>query len=191
MKPIIFNTEMVQAILEGRKTVTRRKIKLDLGLADMDNNDSSYLYIPVDTQEGYIHAKELCRYQPGDTLYVRGTWQNNPIPSGWPYDYKATPEFNSWEHEKWKPSIHMPKAAARIFLKVTDVRVERVKDITDKEAKKEGVRVETNNSGLMYKAKFVDLWNEIYGDWKQNPYVWVVEFEVMEEGKNEKRKCGE
>ena len=192
-KPILFNTEMIQAILENRKTVTRRKIKLDLGLADTDKNDSSYLMIP-DTDGDYHHAKDYCRYQVGDYLYVRETFRYVSIGDVtyegeciWQEDvvqFKASEdefdkEYGDYigEYDVWRPSIHMPKSLARIFLKVTNVRVERVKDITNKEAKREGITVETDNSGLMYKANFVKLWNEIYGDWKDNPFVYVIEFE--------------
>lgn len=188
MKPILFNTEMVQAILEGRKTVTRRKIKLDLGLADADKNDSSYLMVP-DNQGDYHKAEDYCKYQAGDVLYVRETFNDEETDtvlyaadSGFiDRGLKEVDNHIFIESEiKWKPSIHMPKDIARIFLKVTDVKVERVKDITDKEAKREGITVETNNSGLMYKAGFANLWNDIYGDWKINPYVYVINFKVLE-----------
>jgi len=181
-KPILFSTEMVQALLKGRKTVTRRKIKLDLGMADTDKNDSTYLKIP-DTDGDYHDAKDYCKYRVGDILYVRETWLK--ADDGIHYKADETPtskELRIAYGYKWKPSIHMPKKIARIFLKVTDVRVERVKDITNKEAKREGIKVGTDNSGLMYKANFAKLWNSIYGDWNDNPFVWVIEFErVMPE----------
>jgi hypothetical protein len=192
VKPIIFNTQMVTAILEGRKTVTRRKVELDLGLADTDKNDKNYLKIP--DQYGSCHdAKDLCQFQVGDILYIRETFRENTIgeysPEGeciWDkevIEYKASQkdfdkEYGEYvgEYGKWKPSIHMPRKLARIFLKITDIRVERVQDITDKEARREGMNVETNNSGLMHKVLFSKVWNEIYGDWNKNPWVYVIEF---------------
>lgn len=193
MQSILFNTEMVQAILEGRKTVTRRKIKLDLGLADTDKNDKNYLKIPND-QGDYHDAVDYCRYQVGDVLYVRETWQDISDNEG-NYIYKANSNNGlvdigfvniPIENIKWRPSIHMPKAAARIFLRVTDIRVERLKDITEEQAKKEGVEVETNNSGIMYRCNFMDLWNSTIKkddlfkySWKANPWVYVIDFEVM------------
>lgn len=209
-KPILFNTEMVQAILEGRKTVTRRKIKLDLGLADTDYLDSSYLKIP-DEYGDYHDAKDLCRYQVGDILYVRETfryvsigevgyegeclWDDEVI------QFKASEdefdeEYGDYigEYDKWKPSIHMKKELARIFLKVTDVRAERVQDITEDEIKLEGTSYDDEiyqmpcnikNAGEAYlRGEFMRLWNSTvkkddldkYG-WGVNPFVWVIEFE--------------
>lgn len=212
-KPILFNTEMVKAILEGRKACTRRAIKLDLGLADTDKNDSSYLMIP-DEYGDYHDAKDLCRYQLGDILYVRETfcevpyeYEHIPIEGGHitvpKIAYKADAEVDYTGI--WKPSIHMPKELARIFLKVTDVRVERLQDITAEQALKEGIRSYTKD-GTVYKfapseewmswrdmphsptKAFELLWNSTikkqdldqYG-WDANPWVWVIEFERVEE----------
>lgn len=201
MKPILFNTKMVQAILEGRKTVTRRKIKLDLGLADTDKNDSSYLMIP-DTEGDYYNAEHYCRYQKGDILYVRETFNDEETDT---VLYAADKDFIDrgcktvdghlfMESEiKWKPSIHMPKKLARIFLKVTDVRVERVQDITVGDIEKEGYPHEIDFSnmpiamqGLIFEW-WTDTWNSTiekqdlgrYG-LNANPWVYVIEFEVLE-----------
>ena len=211
-KPILFSTPMVRGILEGNKTVTRRVIKLDLGLADMDKTDNSYLYIPTDTQEGYTHAKDLCRYQKGDYIYVRETfryvsigevtyegeciWQEDVI------QFKASQdEFDEkygdyiGEYDKWKPLIHMRKDLARLFLKVTDVRVERLQDITEIQAENEGITCKSSsfretltllrNINLPHAvSRFSVAWDEAvskkdfkrYG-WESNPFVWVIEFE--------------
>lgn len=188
MKPIIFNTEMVQAILEGRKTVTRRKIKLDLRLADTDKNDNSYLYIP-DKDGDIHHAIEYCKYKPGDILYVRETWQEMSDNEG-DYIYKANGNNGLLDigfvsipvkSIKWRSSIHMPKKAARIFLKVTDVRVERVQDIMKDWSNfgKEGIIEEHGFRSEMHRD-FIEIWNNIYGDWEENPFVWVIEFEKLE-----------
>ncbi|HSH36212.1 hypothetical protein [Schnuerera sp.] len=209
-KPILFSTEMVKAILEGRKSCTRRAIKLDLGLADTDKNDSSYLKIP-DKDGDYHDAKDLCRYQPGDILYVRETWQTgykgNVDENGdglLEYLYRADGDDISvgYSNGKWKPSIHMPKKAARIFLKVTDIRVERLQDITSEQAKNEGVDLSSGTpfpkstardchgakNGLsMYQSRFVILWDSTMKkqdldkySWESNPFVWVIEFERVE-----------
>lgn len=207
-KPILFNTEMVQAILEGKKTVTRRPIKLDLGLADMDKNDPNFLMIP-DEYGDYHNAKDLCKYQSGDILWVRETWAfidnlgagvgdnqyyeykadtNNPLPGNWPIEEKAGTCL------RWKPSIHMPREAARLFLKVTDVRVERLQNITAHECVLEGISSENvlvntpNGDFSKYTInQFSKLWNstvkkgelERYG-WKANPWVWVIDFKRID-----------
>lgn len=216
-KPILFNTELIQALLEGRKTVTRRKIKLDLGLADTDKHDSSYLMIP-DTYGDYHHAKDYCRYRVGDILYVRETWTQlcRVDENGYTdFDYVTTyyladgiPNMDLRDADgflledqtiKWKPSIHMPKEVARIFLKVTNIRVERLQDITSEQAKNEGVDLNSGTpfpkstardchgakNGLsMYQSKFVILWDSTMKkqdldkySWDANPFVWVIEFE--------------
>lgn len=199
-KPILFKTFMIQAILDNKKTVTRRLIKLDLGLADTDKNDSSYLMIP-DEYGDYHHAKDLCRYQAGDYLYVRETFQklDKSIVTGlgdneYAYVYKASENGRLWESEtenwKWRPSIYMPKEAARIFLKVTNVRIERIQDITEHEAQAEGSEYYKDidfSIGNTYISVFSHLWNSTikkevlykYG-WDANPWVWVIEFEKLE-----------
>ncbi len=202
-KPIIFNTQMVKAINEGKKTVTRRCVKPKsknacgyyittrvsdgefMGVYDYDENGMSY--DNPQTQPAYV----------GDILYVRETWNTKCancteeciLPCNTPYYfYKA--DYNIETEDKWKPSIHMPKEAARIFLRVTGVRVERLQDINGQDVLKEGL-----NSHVHPKADYFDgnqiemfekLWNstikkqdiETYG-WEANPHVWVIEFEKM------------
>ena len=152
-KPILFNTEMVRAILDGRKTVMRRVMKpqpWEIGDEEnecrheegfFDKGGNNWICLKclsgVTTLRGgsYFHAP----YQLGDILYVRETW------SEWVggYLYKAWPESiaqpGAFPGERWRPSIHMPKEAARIFLRVTDVRVERLQEITEEQAEKEGM----------------------------------------------------
>lgn len=214
IKPILFNTDMVRAILDVRKTCTRRTLK------------HPFIVHP----NGYITKprgnENLCPYdppyQPGDILYSRETWRvgawdifNQMIA----FDYKdgtcgeltyihdrelfdrlvnqsrndarqAKCEYNGadfvWEKGKspcrWHPSIHMPKEAARIWLKVTDVRVERLQDMTDDDAEAEGCFDYTSTA-----LGFPDVWDSTikksdldrYG-WDANPYVWVIEFERCE-----------
>ena len=183
-KPILFNTEMVKAILNGRKTVTRRLINWDIvNRCDMEKDGTLLCF--EDEYGDHIRPEKLCRYKPGNILYVRETWCE--LSSG--YEYKADGE--TIDHlgnvMKWHPSIHMPKEAARIFLKVTDVRVERLQNMDCEDAMKEGIdsRLCVNLKHTV--VKFMKLWNSTikksnldkYG-WDANPYVWVIEFERIE-----------
>lgn len=202
MKPILFNTEMVRAILEGRKTVTRRivkpqpqskyKYKLGYVIDSTDKrNEGRYAFGTHEYGGQCCYAKPP--YEVGDVLYVRETWGN--YGDGTPLLYKADyPDgATTYKHDdgihmcdlpKWKPSIHMPKAAARIFLRVTSVRVERLQDITPEQAIKEGTK---ENFPPLAVDEFRDIWQntikkdqaEIYS-WEANPYVWVIEFERVE-----------
>ena len=181
MKPILFNTDMVRAILEGRKTGTRRVGKFKLG-----QNPQWTGYIPdgpVLYGSNNIPASKS-PYHPGDILYVRETWARSMAGT---YLYKATD--TPIILDRWHPSIYMPKEAARLFLRVTDVLVERLQDITSGQIDAEGCKE------WAYSAKTGELlpsgpsffriqWDTtikpanlpIYG-WDANPWVWVIEFE--------------
>lgn len=193
MKPILFNTEMVRAILEGRKTVTRRvcKFPMDSAVTPMD-----------------FGCAKRPPFEVNDILYVRETWipkeseENGKLVKG--FAYKA--DFTGYESMfAWRPSIHMPKEAARIFLKVTGVRVERLQDITKEQINKEGFpsRGVLGSLNIIGKTKdgqkiiqkgldasiydFLNVWNKTlkkdqraYYSWNANPYVWVIEFERVE-----------
>jgi hypothetical protein len=193
-KPILFNTEMVQAILDGRKTVTRRKIDRDItNFCDVDTDGTLLDYQNCDGD--FINPIDLCRYKVGDILYVRETWSIHECvkcQAGIPalggeckceYVYRASYGATDF---RWKPSIHMPKEAARIFLKVTDVRVERLQDITEEDAIAEGMS-KTLVDGVIFisaKGNFHVLWDSLnikrgYG-WEDNPWVWVIKFERVE-----------
>lgn len=191
VRPILFKGEMVRAILEGNKTATRRIVKPQL-----ERETGIW-----DWRAVIEEAKAPCR--PGDILYVRETWCRWYLPPGeWVYRYKATdpngnrvptgPEYDDkMDTRSWHPSIHMPKEAARIWLKVTGVRVERLHNLTNRDAKKEGIHVETDNSGIAHRAAFMRLWDSTirkldvdrYG-WNANPWVWVIEFECCEKPEN-------
>lgn len=201
-KPILFNTEMVRAILDGRKTVTRRVVK---------------------PQPVVLNSLVISPYQVGDILYVRETWKRFcgilygrengtyiPLDDFEGYQYKSDKQcvctkginpfcddFGDQKDDirfdnKWHPSIHMPKEAARIFLRVTNVRVERLQDITDEQVVAEGIDIPktANNEErcLLGFARYSKLWNSTvkksdlneYG-WNANPFVWVIEFERVEE----------
>ena len=230
-RPILFSASMVRAILEGRKTVTRRAL-----------NAQSLKNIGYGVQlgechelpsEGPLHPNSIGYYtdfcphgQPGDRLWVRETWgvishdfddQGNMI--DWTPDRPATPirempfgrgyysghaiyradgeavwagddDGGGDDRSAWKPSIHMPRIASRILLEITEVRVERLQDISEEQAKAEGVRLYTDHAELgdwwhvegieTYSAdprkSFELLWSSVGGDWQANPWVWVVEF---------------
>lgn len=189
--PILFNTEMVRAILDGRKTCTRRIMK------------------PQPT----AHYGTQCAkppYVPGDILYVRETWTEEcgkyyyrsdydsdyldpceTLSGGYPASCRNHPGCYGCTATSmrihWHPSIHMPKEAARIWLKVTDVRVERLQKITEGGAEKEGCR-ESVDSKTKFRTSallnFYEVWDSTikksdidrYG-WQANPWVWVIKFE--------------
>ena len=192
--PILFNTDMVRAILDGRKTVTRRICKdaNDYTVPDMSFYDADRRTYAVHNYADKDHTDKLslvertCPICPGDILYVRETW--NETTHG--YNYKASPLGNSRDTYPWRPSIHMPKEAARIWLKVTSVRVERLQEITEEQAIKEGMPEEPLiDGGIKLPAvwDFMDVWNSTikksdldrYG-WDANPWVWAIEFEQCE-----------
>lgn len=176
IKPILFNTEMVRAILDGRKSCTRRVVK------------------PQPTARYGVQCIKP-PYQPGDILYIRETWSEGYEDGT--YIYKADdkladlPTFKESSKLIYHPSIHMPKEAARIWLNVTDVRVERLQEISAESALAEGTdKYIHTNGGLdenMTITSFIGIWNSTikksdidrYG-WDANPWVWVIEFERCE-----------
>ena len=203
MKPILFNTAMVQAIIEGRKTVTRRAIKPQpAGALRPMGKGSCWPGCFEAPGEERIYRPP---YQPGDVLYVRETWAEMP----YGYVYRADEEQpEGWEVDDcWRPSIHMPRAAARIFLRVTAVKTARLQEIEKEDVLREGVEPKyyaggckcawafegclekpcANRDGyidLCHWMPFSELWNKMvkpadrsdYG-WEANPWVWVIEFE--------------
>jgi len=199
---------MVQAILEGKKTQTRRVIKpqpvFEGGYDYPHENELGIFWKKEESYESIEAFTVDCPYgKPGDTLWVRETWQLLPsgfdeIPPEMNYIYRATDKLSS-ECTKWRPSIFMPRTAARLFLTVTNVRVERLQEITKEDARAEGINVGTVDTEKYEKstayriftdnlpiARFGDLWNSIntkrgYG-WEKNPWVWIVEFKKIERG---------
>ena len=189
MKPILFNTEMVRAILDGRKTVTRRVVMPQPEGRPIRMTENS-CYPGCYAIEGTPRViRPPC--QSGDILYVRETWNGDWCDH---YIYKAdggSAKAAGYTAEpKWRPSIHMPKEAARLFLRVTGVRVERLKDIDGHGILKEGIDNGKSNPAMgtrwenMQSMAFAELWNStlksadlpLYG-WAANPWVWVIEFE--------------
>jgi hypothetical protein len=191
--PILFNTEMVQAILDGRKTQTRRICKHQYWshseLTDVNRNG---IFQKVD-------RRVSCPYgNVGDVLWVRETWcLTTPYgPEEYYFGYKtssqteikASEKYNYYSPDEWKPSIHMPKEACRIFLRITNIRVERLQDISEDDAIKEGVqKIAYGYKHYTFKGasaeharhSFLTLWKSINGSesWEANPWVWVIEFE--------------
>lgn len=201
-KPILFSTSMVRAILDGRKTMTRRVVKSHI----VDN----FIFGPGGIllgsyREGSIDAYPTiddAPYQPGDHLWVKETWAfidnlnagvgndqyyeykadtNNPLPGGWPIEAKEATTL------RWKSPRFMPKVAARIWLEVTDVRAERLQEITEEDARAEGVypgfQIAGPNStpATTGKQAFMWLWQSLNDKrgfpWAHNPWVWVISFE--------------
>lgn len=196
IKPILFNTEMVRAILDGRKTCTRRICKdaNECTVPDMEfyNADKRtyavHNFVDKEHTEQLSTAERTCPICTGDILYVRETWKE--APKGY-YYYEDWQRNDIADITKWKPSIHMPKEAARIWLKVMNVRVERLQEISAESALAEGAdKYIHTNGGLdenMTITSFIGIWNSTikksdldrYG-WDANPYVWVISFERCE-----------
>ncbi len=188
MKPILFNTEAVKATLDGRKSVTRRVVKPQPEGKPYSMPQGSYW-------PGYFGTEESPRvfappYHPGDILYVRETWRK------WVGGYSYKADAPDWACQ-WRPSIHMPKDAARLFLRVTDVRVERLRNIDSEQAVDEGAVKKPNYTKRgelvlhsRYRKEFAKLWDSTikkadlprYG-WEANPWVWVIEFERISKEK--------
>ena len=196
-KPILFNTDMVRAIQAGLKTQTRRIIK-GLPLHEPYFEVDEGRGFMMDSEDGQFYALEnFCKVQPRDVLWVRETWQRLFDHKGWRYEYKA--DYNDDEPLKlggmyiaWRPSIHMPKEAARLFLFVKHVRAERLQSITMDEIKAEGLTsagVHVGDEEIAFK-EWELLWNSTvkkadlprYG-WEANPWVWVIEFERIDKPK--------
>ena len=222
IKPILFNTEMVQAILDGRKNCTRRMVKpqpdekhtYPLGFVtdSTEKKEVGCFGFGINEYGGSIKYANP-QYQPGDILYVRETWERfecwncdgdergncpkEPKKSVLDktcgcYMYRATDEISG--DAKWHPSIHMPKEAARIWLKVTDVRVERLQEITADDIRNEGLSsaaVHCGDTEIALK-EWENLWNSTIKksdlgryDWNASPWVWVIEFERCEKMQEE------
>ena len=200
IKSILFNkqisTEMVRAILDGRKTCTRRICKdaNECTVPDMEFYNADRRTYAVHNFADKEHTEQLstaertCPICTGDILYVRETWKE--APKGY-YYYEDWQRNDIADITKWKPSIHMPKEAARIWLKVMNVRVERLQEISAESALAEGAdKYIHTNGGLdenMTITSFIGIWNSTikksdldrYG-WDANPYVWVISFERCE-----------
>lgn len=183
--------DIVRAILDGRKTVTWRAVKgYALDHLELDT-DGSIIGVYNQDEGRVFPMMDYVPYRPGDILYVRETFWKCIDGE---YLYKA--DFLNSESRVWRPSIHMPREAARIFLRVTDVWVERLQDISEEQSRAEGaidsrhyIHSPHNEYDALHSARerFAEIWDStikpaglsLYG-WKANPWVWVIEFERRE-----------
>ncbi|MCP1419933.1 hypothetical protein J3D47_004176 [Pseudomonas laurylsulfativorans] len=209
-RPILFSAPMVRAILAGRKTVTRRAVNPQPALTDGSGFSwKGHLFGrgSDDRETSRNFSKHCCPYgKPGDRLWVRETWYCNHFevqkgPYLQPADMVdldraredgdlmyAADGLTPYEQEQptWKPSIHTPRWVSRILLEISDVRVERLQDITYEQAAAEGVHrgplrewSASDEGGVCHEypvPAFRDLWQSVGGNWDANPWVWVVEF---------------
>ena len=197
--PILFSTPMVRAIFDGRKTQTRRIIKPQPESVD----HVSHKTIPYNGSPEFLLSNLKCPYgQIGDMLWVREAWWHNRETWGDSevFLYRADFPIDGYDHVdayKWKPSIFMPKDVCRIKLRIADIRVERLQDISEEDARYEGCdkgirwlntnKVEIIDEGhvffctnaAQYKLGYESLWDSINGkgSWDKNPWVWVITFE--------------
>lgn len=209
--PVLFNTDMVQAILDGRKGATRRICKDadEYTVPDMGFYDSARRTYAVHQYTDIMHKNQVatverpCLVCKGDILYVRETWCTGH--DGEAYFYRAdknserASKLIDYDDRKWRPSIHMPKAAARIWLNVTDVRVEQLQDMKLGDFLSEGVAIrpeaynDPDNAYGQARDNFIAIWDSTlsqqdkgrYG-WGANPWVWVIGFERCRPGKGTK-----
>jgi hypothetical protein len=205
VKPILFSGQMVRAILDGRKAQTRMVIKPQ---PEPYGDSKAWIHPLIEDEPQFAYHLEnaligFAPYQPGDILWVRETWRewheidadcgcggdyctcSNTTPPT-PACYRADGHTIGLEDReeyglKWRPPSHMPKWACRLFLRVTNVRVERVQDISEEDARAEGVDLKNGIGQLCPRSAFRRLWDSInakrgYG-WGVNPWVWVYEFE--------------
>ena len=191
-RPILFSAPMVRAIRTGRKTQTRRVVKPQPSAGVRHSP-----FVPSGLEDGHGREIRLKYGQPGDRLWVRETWQmpwvgatqmfpRSPESAALYMDAPSVVYAADWNGpppRRWRPSIHMPRWASRLTLEVVSVRVERLHEITEEDARAEGVDAAPfctagRPNGMEHVEAFEDLWNAINGPgaWEANPWVWVVEF---------------
>lgn len=232
-KPILFSTQMVEAILSGRKTMTRRIIKvqpkndgqfwristmIESTSRNDKKNEGKLHWITMENEysiKDYDNRYFQCKYSVGDILWVRektcyvmkdhapdlleGFRENRQTVYGTDFNEDWMKYAKEKYSYKWTPSIFMPKSAARIFLKITDIRAERLQDISEEDAKDEGISYKYDEEiGYTFKDyiklnyihspinSFQSLWQSINGEqsWNDNPFVWVISFERIEKLEN-------
>jgi hypothetical protein len=195
-RPILFSGPMVRAILDGRKTQTRRAVKHPYA---RDIDAFAPCEVPGEWRIGVMEAGVTadmgcmrCPFgEPGDRLWVRETWALAPgVHRGHDWRDALFAADGLTQVDRWRPSIHMPRWASRITLEVTGVRVERLQAITEEDARAEGAAHRISPGGdlagafdvcetpINYRVHFRDLWRDINGPdaWDANPWVWVVAF---------------
>jgi len=192
--PIIFSGPMVRAILDGRKTQTRRVMKFQppKSVHIVYNYRDVYIAQQDGPNKSFTHSWNCPYGKPGDKLYVRETWAEKSgklAPYRSNVQYRADDQDLVWQ-KKWSASIHMPKWAARIWLDIIGVRIERVQDISDDNIWAEGIRTErkTPEPKMARHNGFTILWDSINAkrgySWESNPWVWVIEFKKHDRKKN-------
>lgn len=208
-RPVIFNSEMVRAIIDGRKTQTRRVMAVQpesnqfglLRISDSTKRSDIGKYHWAESNATGTHQRSAlfsCPFgQVGDRLWVRETFAGHYLDDDQIQDikdgrdkaedlceYRADYSDDADCVDGWTPSIHMPRWASRITLEITAVRVERLNDISEEDAKAEGVKagVCPGHEHMMHQVAFSELWQSIYGvdSWNANPWVWVIEFRRVE-----------
>lgn len=208
-RPILFSAEMVRALLDGRKTQTRRALKSQpLDILPMEGDKAGREWIILEEREPQPKGKVIrCRFGVrGDLLWVRETYREHDSTdqNGRTVEYRADrPEYVKRNDDpsaiNWRPSIHMPRWASRLTLRITNIRVERLQDISEEDAIAEGVEFETADPPFYYVPgvwphsitaveiedgavrSYGKLWNHINGAgaWEANPWVWAITFDVI------------
>lgn len=180
---LMFKAPLVRAILAGQKTQTRRVVKFRPGF-DLEEREDGSLWPWMEHPDRCDDVWMPCSLgQPGDRIYVRETFghfeRNENFKPGCECFYRA--DGDSVELQPWRPAIHMPKHAARIWLEVTGVRVERLQQITEEDAKAEGAPMKNSPAAHLtsYRRGFQELWESTGGDWAMNPWVWVIDFKTI------------
>ncbi len=210
LRPILLNTPMVKAVLEGRNTQTRRvmrrqpdKVERFKHGVETTDTDARYAILRCYNRpkmfkkcnSGWFadasYKTPFTEFNVGDHLWVRETWRKYDCDECPCYEYCNCPPHGTYlyyadcldDESKWKPSIHMPTSASRILLEITKIRVERVQDISEADATAEGMIAEDDYCAEEY---FSILWNELNGwaekGWNANPWVWCIEFRVIQGG---------
>lgn len=178
-RPILFSAPMVRALLAGRKTQTRRVVRPQPNRAACIEPCDRYPGEFVPWRDGEAQHSIVCPYgAPGDMLWVRETWSRHADGVTYRADFDET-SFAATGGIAWRPSIHMPRALARITLRITEVRVERLQQISEADARAEGRSLTPGDPA----GFFPETWNDIHGcgAWDANPWVWVVAFERVTE----------
>lgn len=188
---LMFKAPLVRAILEGQKTQTRRVLKPQPAPNHPHDGGTKWvlergLHVPVGSV-GHLSVREKMGLrcpmgQHGDRIYVRETFnhfeRNENFKEGCECFYRA--DGDCVDLQPWRPAIHMPKHAARIWLEITGVRVERLQQITEADAKAEGVdAAKYHGLDRAYARAFSELWETTGGDWDANPWVWVIDFKTI------------
>lgn len=198
-KPILFSAQMVRAILQGHKTQTRRVVKQKQnphdflgGINDSRNDPYNYGFENPEVLGDFITLPEQrCpRGRKGDHLWIRENfWQDKETGEILGYCADDEGKYANNKTVKKTPSIHMPRLASRITLEIMGIRVERLQDISEEDSLAEGLhgRIDNIESPL---EQFKDLWSSINGErlWDENPFVWVIEFKVLEIGDTKSEK---